>query len=531
MRTWRFLMVIGMIGIPATGFAEDQTGGALVGRVVDAKTGAMLPARVYVTGPDGTPYLPPRQNGESIFHYDVTRGSREVYASIGAHPFRVELPVGQTTITVERGKAYAPMTRTCEIGEGQTVEEVFRLEQSFDMAERGWYSGDLHVHTPLDRLANMQLAEDLNVAFPITAWATDSESVPANRGGPVPEGGEWVPIDGTHGYWNLNTEYEIFRAPGLEGELGAVMILGHSRPFTLTAPPIKPVIAEARKQNAIIDWDKHCWPWSTMLVPVAGIDTMELSNNHMWRLKPHWTLWGEKPPAWMQCSDDAAGWADYGFQTYYALLNSGFDLRPSAGTANGVHPVPLGHSRVYVHIDGRFSYEAWRDGLMKGHSFATNGPMLLLNVDGHEPGKRVALPAGEDKRVEVNVDAFSVQPLDRIELIVNGRIQKVHQVSHDPAGQPARRERLSMPVELSGSSWIAARCFEVAPPDNVRFAHTGPVYFDDPERRLRPEPRQIQFLVDSVAKQLQRVEGKLPPEAVAEFREALAAYRDLDAGP
>ena len=49
--------------------------------------------------------------------------------------------------------------------------------------------------------------------------------------------------------------------------------------------------------------------WSPMLVPVAGIDTMELSNNHMWRQQPLWGLCGTKPPAWMNCTDDAAGWA------------------------------------------------------------------------------------------------------------------------------------------------------------------------------------------------------------------------------
>jgi hypothetical protein len=59
----------------------------------------------------------------------------------------------------------------------------------------------------------------------------------------------------------------------------------------------------------------------------------------------------------MNCPETAAGWVDYTLQTWYALLNSGFVLAPSAGTANGVHPVPLGYDRVYVKIDGPFSYE------------------------------------------------------------------------------------------------------------------------------------------------------------------------------
>ena len=37
-------------------------------------------------------------------------------------------------------------------------------------------------------------------------------------------------------------------------------------------------------------------------------------------------------------------------------------LRPTAGTASGVHPVPLGFGRVYVHCPAGFSYEAWVRG-------------------------------------------------------------------------------------------------------------------------------------------------------------------------
>ena len=42
------------------------------------------------------------------------------------------------------------------------------------------------------------------------------------------------------------------------------------------------------------------------------------------------------------------GWLDFTFQNYYLLLNCGFRLRPTGGTASGVHPVPLGFGRVYV---------------------------------------------------------------------------------------------------------------------------------------------------------------------------------------
>ena len=46
-----------------------------------------------------------------------------------------------------------------------------------------------------------------------------------------------------------------------------------------------PIVAEARSQNedVLLDLDKHNWPWSMMLPPVAKVDLFELTNNHIWR--------------------------------------------------------------------------------------------------------------------------------------------------------------------------------------------------------------------------------------------------------
>ena len=67
--------------------------------------------------------------------------------------------------------------------------------------------------------------------------------------------------------------------------------------------------------------------------------------------------WAVPAPAWMGIGsgmEAERNWALYGFANYYALLNCGFRLRPTGGTANGVHPVPLGFGRVYVRVDGKF---------------------------------------------------------------------------------------------------------------------------------------------------------------------------------
>src|SRR5262249_56821160 len=141
----------------------------------------------------------------------------------------------------------------------------------------------------------------------------------------------------------------------------------------------------------LMELDKHNWPWSVMLVPVMGIDLYELSNNHVWRTEFGLPDFGEPAADWMHVERGPrgfteAGWIEYGFRNYYTLLDCGFRLPPTAGTASGVHPVPLGFGRVYVHVPKGLSLDAWVDGLNAGRSFVTTGPMLFAQVNDRPPG-------------------------------------------------------------------------------------------------------------------------------------------------
>src|SRR5439155_9501505 len=53
----------------------------------------------------------------------------------------------------------------------------------------------------------------------------------------------------------------------------------------------------------------------------------------------------------------------------------GLRLPPSAGSASGVLPNPVGYDRVYVHLDGELSYERWWEALRAGRVFVSNGPL------------------------------------------------------------------------------------------------------------------------------------------------------------
>jgi hypothetical protein len=276
---------------------------------------------------------------------------------------------------------------------------------------------------------------------------------------------------------------------------------------------VGPIAARARSEGALLDLDKHDWPWSIALVPVMGVDLYELANNHHWRTEFGITQWASPTPVptWMQpplggSQGSEIDWTRYTFETYYALLNCGYRLRPTAGSANGVHPVPLGFGRVYVHLPDGFSYDAWIRGLNDGHSFVTTGPMLLTSGTSNE----------------VRGTVLSESPIDAIEVIINGELR--HTIKPPPRAtlESGFASDFSQPLLLEGTSWVAVRCWESRPDGRLRFAHTAPRWFDVPGRPLHARREQAEFLHQRVQDEINRSRDHLPPAALEEYNHALA---------
>jgi hypothetical protein len=514
--------------------AQQRTG-TLRGTIIDADTGKPIAARVYVQGEDGrwwhvksddpagtaVPYRKERADTKSF----------EVHTTVSAHPFRAELPPGKYTIIVERGKEYHPMVPQVAIGKDPVAVNM-KLSRWIDMAKLGWYSGDTHVHRTLEELPNVMLAEDLNVALPLLHWVTDADTSPLkNPRSKELDPGRLIEVDRTHVIWPRNTEYEIFRVGKKPHTLGAFFVLNHKTLFDIGVPPVGPIAGKAQQEGALIELDKHNWPWSMMLIPIMRVALFELTNNHIWRTEFAFRSWGESPAEYMEVERDGQGqftergWIDFGFKNYYALLNSGFRLRPTAGTASGVHPVPLGFGRVYVHLSEGFSYDGWMKGLDAGRTFVTTGPMLLVQTNDRHPGHTFQQDrASQEYRIKGL--AVSAVPLDRIEILVNGEVVRKIKPENRENGD-GRHSPIDEKLTIDRTSWIAVRCFEEHPGGRVRFAHTAPVWIDVPGKPLLPRKAEIAYLVRRVEEQLTRNEKVLSKEAVAEYREALRVYRQI----
>ena len=157
----------------------------------------------------------------------------------------------------------------------QPVREQFKLQRWIDMAERGWYSGDTHVHRTLEELPNVMLAEDLNVAFPLTYWVTEAFAAPGGGTGREPRSVDRGRPHPRH----LSAQHRVRDLHGRQEAAHAGRVLRAQPPDGLrpgrAAGRCRSPSGPARKA-ALLELDKHNWPWSMALVPVMKVDLYEL---------------------------------------------------------------------------------------------------------------------------------------------------------------------------------------------------------------------------------------------------------------
>jgi hypothetical protein len=496
-------------------FPRNQIWGILHVLIIDKETGRPTKARCYLTDSADQGWTPSR-----AMTY-VKPLERHFFAD---GEFRISLSPGKYVLRVERGAEYAPITRLIEIRPANLHGETIELSRWINMNARGWYSGDLHNHRDLSDMPELLLAEDLNLAPTFTTWIFGYQKMPIEQPGAPDHAIRSV--DATHAYSLFDTEIE-----GLGPVSGAVGLLGLTSPLPIRADQLSPlnsVYAElAHRQGGYVDAEKITWRDSAALIALGQVDFAGLVYNSF---TPHGIEpgWGVAPPPHSEYSSPANAplWA---MELYYKFLNCGFKLPVSAGTASGVKSVPLGYNRVYVHLPHGFGYGEWFHGLQAGRSFATNGPMLFLSVDGHEPGDSIDIPetAGKPPRhLRIHAVANSIRSLDRLQVVWKGKVIKTVEATGE-----AQSLNADFDVDASSSGWFAARAFE-KPTETVRFAHTSPVYVhvgqddghvaDDANYLLGVVEQQIKFCQTA----------PYPNEAdrqvmLAFFRQAAAVYARL----
>jgi hypothetical protein len=193
-------------------------------------------------------------------------------------------------------------------------------------------------------------------------------------------------------------------------------------------------------------------------------------------------------------------------QIYYHALACGLRLPPSAGSASGVLPNPVGHNRVYVRVEGELTWQKWHDGLRAGRVFVSNGPLLRCRANGQWAGH--VFKSGGPLLVRLEGQLDSREPIAAVELVHNGRVEPIH-LPHE--------------FTASESGWFLVRAIADAP-STFRFASTGPFYVEIAAAPRRVSRASAQFFLDWV----QERQGLVRLEDPQQRAEVIRTYQEAE---
>lgn len=454
---------------------DDPMKTALELTVREEAAGRIVPARVRVRDASGLDHVP--EGG-----YVVKIGpSDRWFVSEG----KTQIPIlaGRIEIRVERGLEYAPIKQTIDVPAGVSHPVEIKLHRWINMRDRGYVSGEDHVHLPPGEAAAEAAAEGVDFGSSLQWWNNPKYDVPAATG--------FVQIQEFAGVKIPVSVYDF----EVEHSWGAVYGLGLPEPLEYDSAKNRfnlPLARLAHDRGALICYQGG-WTREVLVDALLGcVDVVNLNDNNFHRhaFQPRsrnsnllevegFPVYPDTPEGMMQqCTE-----------TYYRLINCGLRLAAGAGTAANYKPNPIGYNRTYVRAGKNPTLPDFLKAWRAGRNFVTNGPMLFLTIDDrHEPGDTIALPRpGGD--VNITVQAFSDQPLTSLEILINGELAAADAKVSGSTGVLMHKCR------IEEGAWIAARCtakdellsdkelnvYSIdggtsTRPSRHRFAHTSPVY-------------------------------------------------------
>jgi hypothetical protein len=433
--------------------------------VVDATTGEPLAARVHFRAADGR-YLPPLGHRDEInpglnedTGADLLMGSTP-YAYVPGR-FSIDLPAGEVHVEAVHGFGHRPLRRTIDATE--TAGRLrFSLERGPTFRSGDWVAADTHVHFISPTTALLQArAEGIQIVNLLaTQWGDHHTSVTDLPATVLADpSGQHLVCLGSENRQNL---------------LGHVGLLGASRavlpmasggsPEGRIGDPLRWLIADwadaTRAQRGLTIAVHFPLPYAEV---AADIVTGKIEAIELQALEP--------------------GAAGPSVREWYRFLGCGYRLPVVGGTDKMSAEIPLGAIRTYARLEpGRpLSFGSWAEAVRAGRTFATSGPFVEIEVDGHAVGDVVRL-GRTGGTVEVRAEASAALPIiGSLELVHDGKV-----VATSAGSVDTEWTTLTERIRVSRSGWLAARvtsrhrihsAFTTA-----MGAHTSPIYLEVPGR-------------------------------------------------
>lgn len=489
-------------------------------RATDAD-GRTVPARFNVVGSDARQYGPTDRWLHADDGFDPTLQREETRYFHCMAECAVTLPAGRVQITAWRGQAFAPATRTIDATLDTT--SALRLDA---LTLPAWapraVTADLHVHMNYGghyrhderSLGEQAAAEDLDVVY--NTIVNKEQRIPdiARFGAARFRSSDDVPVFDAQeyhtSYWGHLALLNLQRY--LTPDFSAYRETALASPY-----PHNGVIADlAHAQGALVG---YVHPYDFPVEPAT-----DKSLTHLFPV------------------DVALGKTDYieivGFSdhkatadVWYKLLNLGFRIPAGAGTDAMANYAslrgPVGMNRAYLHARGP-APEALGEALKAGRTVASNGPQLALQVEDKNVGDSVSL--NQKRRVRFRAAMRSPAPIDRLELVYNGKVVASHRF-----GKQRTSADFEGSVVADHSGWFVLRAWsEQAHPlifDIYPYATTSPVYVTVGDRPAQSTDdakyfvRWIERVIDAANARDDYNDTREKDETLAYLREALDVFR------
>ena len=452
-------------------------------RIVDASSGMITPAMICLTSLNDSSIHTPTMNSvkgsvskTSDFYKGIEfntnknwtgpirkmNGSGDnndrsfVYGSLSSLPywkdpvmyqvsgdFNIELSPGKWHISIEHGNEYIPVDEEFIVSDKEkNFTKPFSLKRWINLPQRGWYSGDVHVHHPTNKpafrdfLLEYGAAEDVHLVNVLEM--------------------------GHHSDANNDFKQEGFGEKFRVSKGNICLVSGQEDPRSefghIIGLNINKLVREAdynyydlvfkklhQEEGAIVGFAHFSWngcdlprgfPW---YVTTGDIDFVELLQ-----------------------------FARINTLDYYDYLDLGFRLTAAAGS-----DIPwgstMGEVRTFVYTGKAFSPDAWFKGLKAGNTFVSNGPALFLDADGELPGSEIIKSKGAVTRLKVKaVSNPSIGLISKI-AIYNSDGVVAEQLNS------GKKDSLELQLDhtLLHSQWLTAAVFCA----NNAVAHVTPIYF------------------------------------------------------
>ncbi|MFN7920505.1 MAG: CehA/McbA family metallohydrolase [Bryobacteraceae bacterium] len=450
-------------------------------RVLDAASAMPMRARVHLNASDGRAYAPT----ESWFRADWLMfdhmDKREYHYFHTDGDFEVELPPGPVKLAFSRGFEYMPVEKQVALPEGVRTELTVTLKRLDNFPARGWWDGDNHFHmnyagvyfnTPA-KLMEQAEAEDIHVLnnlicnkeqrIPDIAHFTGKPDPVSNINGILFHGQEYHPPFWGHAtLLNLKQHYVIPDYTGYQNTVVDSIYPSNSTPYRV-----------ARAQGGLAGYAHGAGPHFAVDLALDNVDFVEA--NALSGMEPLYKAWN--------CG-------------YKVVASAGEDAFP-----NFYRSYILGSNRVYVRSGAKLDYDKWTADFRAGRSFVTSGPLVLLRVNGREPGDEIRLPTGKHT-VQVSAEVASINAIETIEIMQNG----VAVAELKPA-DATNRATLSKTIPVEGSGWISAQVRAKYGRDPIRrpfpFAATMPVWINVGGKPVRSKA-DAQYFVEWIDRTLDR---------------------------